>query len=320
MAQGQHEKAIKAAEKARSLWKAMRKWENECNMLFAVSQGYMAHTSKRKEKVRLAATASGYQKALKASKQALTISRYCDDKRFVAKAHNVIAEVYLVSGKPEEALKAAQDAVSIFRELPEERGEAYSLVICAHAHVGVRKNAKAKDEAAQALQTFQKLEDELGEDMAMRVLEFLEGLEATEKKHYAMVQQMAAVESLAQGGPIPVMQAPQADEGGAAVSQARPRTGGTSGPLSLGTGLDIGVLRAKITETTLQIIGDEEEEEIEADTPLMEAGLTSNTAVLLRDEISREIPGITLPPTLIFDYPSINAMSDFILQKSKSLK
>lgn len=68
----------------------------------------------------------------------------------------------------------------------------------------------------------------------------------------------------------------------------------------------------------MQIIGDAED--IEADTPLMQAGLTSNTAVLLRDELGRDLPGINLPPTLIFDYPSIQAMADFILEKSKMLK
>eukprot|EP00415_Alexandrium_ostenfeldii_P004136 UN4136 len=61
-----------------------------------------------------------------------------------------------------------------------------------------------------------------------------------------------------------------------------------------------------------------EEGEIEADTPLMEAGLTSNSAILLRDELSQELPGISLPVTLVFDYPSISAMSDLIVESSQA--
>ena len=71
---------------------------------------------------------------------------------------------------------------------------------------------------------------------------------------------------------------------------------------------------AKIKEVAMGIIGDEED--IEVDTPLMQAGLTSNTAVLLRDEMTTVIPGVNLPPTLMFDYPSISAISEFIMERA----
>merc|ERR1711904_384356 len=82
----------------------------------------------------------------------------------------------------------------------------------------------------------------------------------------------------AQGGAVESMQqmSKVARERGAALD--------TSG------GLDDAIVRAKITEVAVRIIGDDEE--IEADSPLMESGLTSNTAVLLRDELTQEIPGI----------------------------
>merc|ERR1711957_671506 len=69
------------------------------------------------------------------------------------------------------------------------------------------------------------------------------------------------------------------------------------GPLTVLT--DSTVIQAKIKEIAVQIIGGDEG--VDADIPLMQAGLTSNTAVLLRDELSKDIPGIKLPPTLMFD-------------------
>merc|ERR1712066_667389 len=97
------------------------------------------------------------------------------------------------------------------------------------------------------------------------------------------------------------------DQAGGAASRAiAPRTGS---PLAMSAGMDPTVIRNKVMETAVQIIGDAED--IEADTPLMQVGLTSNTAVLLRDELGRDLPGINLPPTLIFDYPSIQSMADF---------
>merc|ERR1711979_177502 len=115
--------------------------------------------------------------------------------------------------------------------------------------------------------------------------------------------------------------APQEEAGGGGdtgASLARPER--ERGPaLDLSAGLDTTVVRAKVMDIASRITG-AEEGEIEADTPLMEAGLTSNSAILLRDELSQELPGISLPVTLVFDYPSIGAMTDLIVDSSKSKK
>merc|ERR1719409_1505148 len=99
--------------------------------------------------------------------------------------------------------------------------------------------------------------------------------------------------------------------GQAAVAKRGP--GATA--LDVSGGLTVDIVSAKIKEVAMGIIGDDED--IEVDTPLMQAGLTSNTAVLLRDEMSTTIPGVNLPPTLMFDYPSIAAIADFIVERAK---
>ncbi|CAE8620670.1 unnamed protein product, partial [Polarella glacialis] len=99
---------------------------------------------------------------------------------------------------------------------------------------------------------------------------------------------------------------------------ARPR--GPAGPaLNLSEGLSMEVVHSKIREIASRIVG-ADDGDIELDTPLMEAGLTSNSGILLRDELSKEIPGVHLPVTLVFDYPSISAMAELILQSTGSLK
>merc|ERR1719277_1823809 len=103
------------------------------------------------------------------------------------------------------------------------------------------------------------------------------------------------------GGP-----APEAGPGKAPVVV---KSGG-----ALTTLTDKSVVEAKIKDIAVQIIGDDEG--IDADLPLMQAGLTSNTAVMLRDELSKDIPGVNLPPTLMFDYPSIAAIAEFIVEKA----
>ena len=46
--------------------------------------------------------------------------------------------------------------------------------------------------------------------------------------------------------------------------------------------------------------------------PLMEAGLDSLGAVELRNQLATAFPSIELPATLIFDHPSVAAISQFI--------
>merc|ERR1711912_95426 len=97
---------------------------------------------------------------------------------------------------------------------------------------------------------------------------------------------------------------------GQAQSMARQER--ARGPaLDLSKGMDAGVVRTKVMEIACRITG-AEDGEIEVDTPLMEAGLTSNSAILLRGELTQELPGINLPVTLVFDYPSIGAMTDLV--------
>mmetsp|Transcript_47659 Transcript_47659/g.107262 ORF Transcript_47659/g.107262 Transcript_47659/m.107262 type:complete len:127 (+) Transcript_47659:3-383(+) len=91
-----------------------------------------------------------------------------------------------------------------------------------------------------------------------------------------------------------------------------------SSPLDLSSGMDPAIIRNKVQELAGAIIGDTED--LELDTPLMEAGLTSNSAVLLRDELSKDLPGISLPPTLIFDYPSVATITEFVVEASKKMK
>jgi acyl carrier protein len=50
---------------------------------------------------------------------------------------------------------------------------------------------------------------------------------------------------------------------------------------------------------------------VSADTPLMDAGVDSLTAVEFRNSLSKPL-GITLPSTLVFDHPSITAISDYM--------
>ena len=51
--------------------------------------------------------------------------------------------------------------------------------------------------------------------------------------------------------------------------------------------------------------------QVEVDTPLMEAGMDSLSAVEFRNRFTSKVPGVNLPNTLIFDYPTIGAVAEY---------
>merc|ERR1719424_1516154 len=121
-----------------------------------------------------------------------------------------------------------------------------------------------------------------------------------------------------------MMQRPQGPGGQQPQQQDMQMMGGGAGgggafegaQLDVSAGLSEEVLAAKIKEVALAIIGEDADDEgVEMDTPLMEAGLTSSTAVLMSEELKAAIPGVKLPPTAMFDYPSIAAMAEFLLEQ-----
>merc|ERR1712137_1324620 len=79
-------------------------------------------------------------------------------------------------------------------------------------------------------------------------------------------------------------------------------------------GITAEAMVAKIQEVTMKILN-LEDDVIEPDTPLMQAGITSGTSVMLRNEIAAQIPGVDIPFTLMFDYPSINAITGFLMSQ-----
>merc|ERR1719265_1608089 len=92
----------------------------------------------------------------------------------------------------------------------------------------------------------------------------------------------------------------EAGEGGSRREVAK------TAALSAEAALDEEMVRGKIQEVAMDLMG--LDEQLELDTPFMQAGLTSNTSVLLRDKLTQELPGINLPFTLVFDFPSIAAV------------
>jgi len=235
----------------------------------------------------------------------------------------VMAQIHMLHGKPEEALAVSDEAVVLFRDLGSAHSEANALLLSADALRVLRQYRDSGEAAEEALRLFRALDppDPKGEEFAQEILDYLDQI----KQQQQQAQQMKAMMAQqAAGGVTPMMMQQQQEAAGdippQAVSLARQER--ERGPaLDLSAGVDVETIKVKVLEIATRITG-AEDGEIDMDTPLMEAGLTSNSAIILRDELSQEMPGVQLPVTLVFDYPSIGAMADLIVEASaaKALK
>jgi len=78
--------------------------------------------------------------------------------------------------------------------------------------------------------------------------------------------------------------------------------------------IDPEMLKLKIQDVANSLMGIES---LAGDTPLMDAGLDSLSMVEFRNELVKEFPGVDLPGALLFDYPTVNALTDFVAEGIK---
>lgn len=85
---------------------------------------------------------------------------------------------------------------------------------------------------------------------------------------------------------------------------------------SLPEGQRLAAVQVNLRTHAFAVIGLDETTVVSADKPLKEAGLDSLMAVELRNAISRTI-GEPLPATLLFDYPTLEKLAEYLLQRLK---
>lgn len=312
--------AVRAAEQARHLLRELDDKLGETTALYhlaqsavqlAVREGARVEESARAGKTSMDALA----KAAKAVAVAVNQARELQGaEHLLGCSLCTLSQVEMLSGRPDEALNAADEGVALFRDLGDSNSEASALLLSGDALRSSASYKDAQEAGKEAFRLYQESENESGQERAQELLNILEPYLRPKPKP-ASAPAFSQMGMPMQNVNFDVEAAPDPGR-----SMAVPRESGPRGPALDLANVDEDAIRSKITDIAIRISG-AEDDEIESDTPLMEAGLTSNSAILLRDELSQELPGINLPVTLVFDYPSIGAMVDLIVEQSaKRLK
>mmetsp|Transcript_145932 Transcript_145932/g.254609 ORF Transcript_145932/g.254609 Transcript_145932/m.254609 type:complete len:486 (+) Transcript_145932:84-1541(+) len=242
--------------------------------------------------------------------EASRLFRHIGNDKKRGEAMVVAATAEAGRGGWKRALKTVEKAIAVCEDADHPDGKGQALAVLDLIDEVRRKDQGLPSRAQEAAAMQKALEDKKAKEM-----------EAQQAQYAAYMQMMMAMGNQRGGAPPPQFKMPMAPpQGGSAAPAAAPEKAGPvviqrdGSTLQLSKGMDTEVIVKKIQSIAKAIVGDEDE--IESDTPLMQAGLTSNTAVILRDELAKDIPGISLPPTLLFDYPSIGAIADFIAEKA----
>mmetsp|Transcript_160298 Transcript_160298/g.282826 ORF Transcript_160298/g.282826 Transcript_160298/m.282826 type:complete len:793 (-) Transcript_160298:66-2444(-) len=316
------QKASRSADQAKRMFRSLEKPAQEANAQNLGAQAALNETIKKITAGTLSDVKDSWDKAFAAAEEAVELAKAVpaadSGSWFLAMATATLGQVLIYRKESQAGALTSVQAVNLFIENDDEVGAAYGWVWAAQGAIGLELWPNAKKDAGEGLKIFKRIKDDAGIAYTESVLAQVEKLAPPPEPvgpppgwEQWMAQQGGAAQWKVPGKKMPGF-AQVADAGPAAGGgSSRQKTGGT---LQLSAGISEDVVMAKVKDTVLAIIGDEDE--LEVDTPLMEAGLTSSTAVVLRDELMEDLPGINLPPTLIFDYPSTTAIVEFIMEKA----
>jgi acyl carrier protein len=238
-------------------------------------------------------------KALRPAQEALSMAKKLADRELIGSALHTLANVQLRSGKAAEAMANLNEARSIFYKSGNKSWEISVVLLMAETQIAKGMEDKAKELANTAL------------DMARAC-----GESDREKEANALIEKLTPKPTMPPAGQW-VMQMPV---GAVADSSAPGQANATTAPASTVAeapkekGLNPAVVSAAVLDVAKQITGGDDE--LHGDTALMDAGLDSLSALSFRQTLSQNM-GVKLPSSFVFDYPTINEVTNRIVEISK---
>jgi len=202
-----------------------------------------------------------------------------------------VAEIHIIAGRAPAGYQAACSAVDLFKETGDDQAVAYSLLLGSEGLFLSGDGGGANRDASLALQKFQELKDTEGEAKAKAVLDRF----ARESPG-----------GRGRGGPA-IADAGDAGDGGAAAGVAN------SMAVAKGEGMTRAQAEQLAKQCAIDSVGDEEG--IDMDSPLMDLGLDSLASISFREQLVAS-SGLKLPTSLVFDYPSLTAIAEFMVEAS----
>lgn len=287
IAKDEPEEATRLLTEARSLTKKHGDLLTDVHMAVFCSQAHIASALKARSQGKKGKAVTS-DKAVKCAKEALAGANRLGNRKLRAETLYAVAEASLVHGKLPEAQKVAQQALSAFMEASEKTGEALTTVLMAEIYMNKGEKAQATELANRGMSLAKVAGDSNAEWRAAEVMKAVEG--RSDKPAQQQQQEVA-----------------QVAEGGAAVEEAAPKEAAKPS-------VDPELLKKLVKDVTENVLAGDAED-VNWDTPLMDAGLDSLSSVSFRNELSKQA-GVPLPAATMFDYPTQAQLVDHLIELS----
>mmetsp|Transcript_142534 Transcript_142534/g.262878 ORF Transcript_142534/g.262878 Transcript_142534/m.262878 type:complete len:734 (-) Transcript_142534:115-2316(-) len=223
-------------------------------------------------------------KAFEAVKMAMILSAKAGDLATRATVLYWKAEVLTWAYRTPEAVQAAKEAEKLYDKVGDSKGLVMSYILIGEMLVILQKKSEAKDYGEKALELAKS-------SPALEV--FVSPAETLLGKLVEKKVVMQAVEMGPAVGAAPAAAAASA----AATAVAKPT-------------MDWPVVKGKVTELVKGVLTDDEE--VDVDTPFMEAGIDSLGSVQLVTDVGREFR-MNLAPSVVFDFPTIRELGEHLV-------
>eukprot|EP00812_Abedinium_dasypus_P001928 NODE_1233_length_1202_cov_319.561465.p1 GENE.NODE_1233_length_1202_cov_319.561465~~NODE_1233_length_1202_cov_319.561465.p1 ORF type:complete len:248 (-),score=98.45 NODE_1233_length_1202_cov_319.561465:443-1120(-) len=200
-------------------------------------------------------------------------------------SHFWVARTHLANGKLDEALQSAEEAIAVITTTGDLSTTAQIHLFVAQLLHSRGDTKDAVERVDRALELYKKAKDTEGTKRANQVLAEIRPSK-TAPAAQAIVQMVA------------VHHAEGADVAEVVEEQ----------------GPDLETIQSVLLETIKNSTGTEEG--LDMDTPLMEAGLDSLSALELRNSLAREF-GVQLSASLLFDFPTMESMAAHLHEQTQ---
>jgi hypothetical protein len=295
------EMALQKEMEARRCCRRAEDRKGEAIMLQTITHAYFQKYTKALEVAMAAGDANSQRamrdanrKAFKAAKDALGMAKRSDNRHLMGMANIQVTRCHLTNGRLDKALDSSQEALDNLREVNDRQQEAVALALNAEVLMVQKELEKAEGVARRAISLAQSVRDSGAEQYAAAVLNGIFEAEA----------------SLRTASALPAIPTVAATEG---VSAPIAAVASVAAPDVVAT-LDHAEVTATILNIAKDVVGDADD--LHLDSGLMDAGMDSLSAVAFRNTLMRSVKGVNLPASLMFDYPSINQIADYIVEES----
>lgn len=329
-ASGDWLKASRAAQKALTISRVIGNRYEQLTSLVSVVLIEVQRLEQQQVQSSEHTDAKSNQKVLELAQESIRVAERLADERSLGLASLALAEAKLLSGMADEALSQASLAKQRFQE--STRGdftdEALANLMLAKIKLQQRSYEEAIESSEASIWLCQQfIRDRHLEARAWKLLDLIkdsasaakaaEQLESETLRAEQEGQRRFELQREVEAEPQrrPQVQAPIPSTIPESLKRTSPSTELQLPKIEILKALEPKLIQGRLTEVTKGLVGFDED--IELDMPLMESGLTSGMAIILRDMLSGMLPGISLPVTLVFDYPSLASMTDLIVEKAQ---